>query len=237
MMNKKDDCHNIFYGFLHNRKTGGTALKEVIETQRQRTPGMNVKYFKHSWIFPRFVKNQPHMQAVFFIREPLSRFVSGFYSRQRQGRPKYNIPWNKKEARAFARFPTANSLAEALSDKSWRRRWQARAAMKSIANVCHTYKEYFSSLAFLKKYQCRVAYIGHQPELNDDLERLRMLWNLDADLIAPTDDVRAHRNPAHVDKYLSETATINLQKWYRADIEIYEWCLQKRKQLIHKIDT
>ena len=50
--------------------------------------------------------------VVFFVRDPVSRFVSGFYSRQRQGLPAHNSPWNVGEKVAFDKFATANDLAE-----------------------------------------------------------------------------------------------------------------------------
>ncbi len=34
---------------------------------------------------------------IFFLRDPTSRFVSGFYSRQRQGQPRYYSPWSSDE--------------------------------------------------------------------------------------------------------------------------------------------
>lgn len=61
---------------------------------------------------------------------------------------------------------------------------------------------------------------------------MRTRLNLDAQIALPHDDVRAHRNPANADKFLSATAIRNLEKWYALDIEIYQWCLQKRVELL-----
>lgn len=48
------------------------------------------------------------------MRNPISRFVSGFYSRKRMGRRRNNIVWTAAEERAFADFEHANDLTESL---------------------------------------------------------------------------------------------------------------------------
>ena len=52
---------------------------------------------------------------MFFVRDPISRFVSGFNSRLRKGLPKMYFPWAPGEKLAFSRFATPNQLALALS--------------------------------------------------------------------------------------------------------------------------
>ena len=49
-----------------------------------------------------------------FYRSPISRFVSGFYSRKLQGAPYYKIPWNDLESRIFERFSTPSQLIDAI---------------------------------------------------------------------------------------------------------------------------
>ena len=220
------------YGILHNRKTAGTALKEVIAQQKQRTPNMQVHCFDHAMTFPRFVKAYPTAKAIFFIREPISRFVSGFYSRLREGKPRYHYPWSSGEARAFKRFNQPNLLAEALSSLNPFKRWFAISAMKSIGHVRHRYEDFLGTLTFLENAADKIAFIGHQQDFIADLERLRSLLTVDADIQAPTDEMKAHRNPKELDTQLSERAIVNLQKWYKKDFEIYRWCLKKREEIL-----
>ncbi len=219
----------IEYGVLHNRKTAGTALKDVIERQHQRTPMMKVAYFGHAMTFARFIHEYPASQAIFFVRDPISRFISGFYSRLRQGAPRYHFPWSRREAKAFRRFATPNQLAEALSSLNLYKRYCALSAMKSIGHIKHTYTDFLGPLEFLQQQASRIAFIGHQPEFDADLIHLRSLLHIDDDIIAPMDEKRAHRNPADVDKQLSEKAQHNLSKWYKEDYAIYHWCLMQRK--------
>jgi hypothetical protein len=46
--------------------------------------------------------------VIFFLRDPLSRFVSGFYEGQRRGYPRYLRSWTPDEKVAFDRFRTPN---------------------------------------------------------------------------------------------------------------------------------
>lgn len=218
----------IQYGVLHNRKTAGTALKHVIEQQKQRTPAWNVQSFEHAMTFPRFVSTYPDAKAIFFVRDPISRFVSGFYSRLREGKPRYHYPWNAGERRAFKRFQHPNQLAEALSSFNLIKRYFARVAMRRIGHVRHRYVDFLGPLSFLEKNTHRIAFIGHQPDFDADLLRLRTLLQIDADIVAPTDETYAHRNPQGSDKYLSDIAIRNLKRWYDKDYAIYHWCLEKR---------
>jgi len=220
---------DVQFGVLHNRKTAGTALKEVIAQQKQRTPFMKVQCFDHAMTLPQFITHYPTAKAIFFVRDPISRFVSGFYSRLREGRPRYYFPWSSAEARAFKRFNHPNLLAEALSSFNPLKRWFAISAMKSIGHVRHTYEDFLGPVGFLQSHVQRIAFIGHQKEFEADLIKLRAMLAIEADIVAPHDEIRAHRNPKELDKQLSETAIKNLQKWYRRDFEIYEWCLAWRQ--------
>lgn len=227
----------IQYGVLHNRKTVGTALKEVISQQMERTPFMSVLCFEHSMTFPLFVEKYPTAKAIFFVREPISRFISGFYSRLRQGKPRYDFPWSRREAKAFSRFSTPNQLAEALTSSRFFERRAAVAAMRSIRHVRHTFLEFLGDTSFLEKEADKIAFIGNQQDFDTDFSQLRSLLKIDSDISVPSDDIKAHRNPNNIDKELSETAIINLKKWYKADYDIYQWCLLKRKYFLQNVSV
>ena len=72
---------------------------------------------------------------MFFIRDPLSRFVSAFNSRLREGRPRYHYPWREEERIAFAVFRTPDQLGSALSSDDPAQREQAEQAMRSIGHL------------------------------------------------------------------------------------------------------
>ena len=140
--------------FLHIGKTGGSAIKEALkraikeqdiyananklkdntELEIKRLSGRFDQIILHG--HGKTLKQIPESDWFFFcIRNPISRYVSGFYSRKRQGKPRYNIPWNIKEKRAFKHFNTPNELAEALSSDNPKIRRRAKRAMKNIRHV------------------------------------------------------------------------------------------------------
>ena len=96
--------------FLHLGKTGGTAIKAALE------PHVSEGAYQlelHGHVIR--LKNIPRREPFFFaVRDPVDRYLSGFYSRQRQGAPRYHEPWSPPEKEAFERFETANDLAEAI---------------------------------------------------------------------------------------------------------------------------
>lgn len=100
--------------------------------------------------------------------------------------------------------------------------------MKSIGHVKDTVLDFLGDVAFLKRTANRIAFIGHQPDFDTDTPHLYRLLNIYSDIITPTDDVIAHRNPSGLDLSLSEVATANLEKWYKNDLIVYEWCLKER---------
>jgi hypothetical protein len=96
---------------LHIGKTGGTAIQHALRPLVETGP-FSVRLHGHAMTLRQI---PPGERTVLFLRHPLTRFVSGFYSRQRQGLPRHYVPWRPEEAEAYARFPTANTLAAALS--------------------------------------------------------------------------------------------------------------------------
>src|SRR5262249_7763882 len=95
--------------FLHIRKTGGTA---IIEALRPVAQPFRIVLHAHD---TKLGEIPPDHKVFFFVRHPVPRFVSGFFSRLRRGAPRYNYEWNDAEARAFSRFQTPSALGEALS--------------------------------------------------------------------------------------------------------------------------
>ena len=111
---------------LHIGKTGGTALKHALRTERlayykpenahkfPETPYGRIQLHGHRF---RMEDVPPGDYATFFVRDPISRMVSGFYSRLDEGRPHYGSKWTPDERTAFEAFPTPQSLASALDSE------------------------------------------------------------------------------------------------------------------------
>lgn len=205
--------------FLHIGKTGGTALGRVFRGN-QRVGKYWFVLHEHSTTVKRLPKNDPF---TFVLRDPVDRFVSAFYSRYRQGKPAYFIPWTAAEANAFALFPTANSLAEALSDSDPECCLNARAAMQAIGHVRTHYSDWLGSIDNLTALSSRIPLVGWQPELDSYLAGLVVFLEGDAQAYCfPKNAKQSHKGSHGGRGELSELAIQNLQKWYCEDIRCVE---------------
>lgn len=206
--------------FLHIGKTGGSAFKHALNKH-----SANNRYI--IYLHPHDVKlrNIPEGESViFFLRDPINRFVSGFFSRQRQGQPMHFSPWNSDEKNAFEYFDTPNQLAIALSSTDAEEKTRSQKAMKSIQHVRNSYWEWFESEEYLKSRLSDIFFIGFQEHLTEDFEILKSKLGLSESVELPNDNIQAHRNPTNLDKTLKYKAIENLKHWYKDDYKFISLC-------------
>lgn len=205
--------------FLHIGKTGGTSIKDVLKncSVNNYTVVLHQHHVKLSDI-------PVGEKAFFFLRNPLQRFISAFYSRQRQGKPRFFWPWSAEEEKAFSLFLTPNQLAEGLDAEDIEYRQKAIMAMQSINHVKTSFFDWFLNEAYFKQRLNDILFIGFQEEFSRDFNKLKAILQLPEESILPDDDVKAHRNPATVDRQLSDIAVKNLTNWYKRDIDFYYQC-------------
>lgn len=156
-------------GFLHVGKTGGTSIKDVLKDQ----VGDGFYYHGHGGKLSRIWKNHPQRRMVFGYREPVSRFISGFNSRMRKGRPRYNVEWSKLERIAFENFKQPVELAEALGSNDKKVRSLAEMCMCSIQHVNKSLYEYLGSEDFLLKNSDNILYPYNVDTLHDDFDVIK----------------------------------------------------------------
>ena len=207
--------------FLHLGKTGGTALKHAV----RGVPGD---------VLPRAIHLHRHVVTLrdipggerffFFVRDPVSRFVSGFHSRQRQGRPRHFRRWRPEEEAAFGLFHTPDHLARSLSSPDTGERARAEAAMRGIAHVRDSCWKWFESEDYFLSRLPDLFFIGFQATLSQDFEILKRKLGLPADVTLPTGEVEAHRNPPGLDRTLQAESIANLQGWYAEDFRFLDLC-------------
>jgi len=205
--------HRPYAHFLHIGKTGGTAVSWAIKRGKPKS----YRVVLH----PHRVRlcDIPEGEAVFFfLRDPTSRFVSGFYSRMRQGRPRYFSAWSPDEAEAFARFKTPNALAMALPSEP------AQKAMRSIGHVRSSYWEWFESEQYFLSRRTDILFVGFQERLDRDFERLKHTLGIAPHVSLPASDRDAHRSPSDVDRHMSDQAIRALREWYSRDYQLIEIC-------------
>jgi hypothetical protein len=201
--------------FLHIGKTGGSAVKSALGGK------VSSRYRLHLHGHGHLLTDVPRgKKCFFFVRDPLRRFVSGFYSRQRQGLPRYLVPWSPGEEEAFRRFASPNKLAVALSSGDVETRSAALAAMNSIQHVRDPYGRWFIDTEYLESRLSDILFVGSQERLDDDFNCLKELVRLPGDCRLPQDDLGAHRSPRGLDTHLDDSAKANLLAWYADDYRL-----------------
>ena len=212
--------------FLHIGKTGGSAIKFALKGH-QRTKNYVIHLHEHHFR----LDNIPKGEKLFFgVRDPVDRFISAFYSRKREGKPRYAALWSEEEKEAFNRFETPNELALALSVKDDIVKSEAIRAMRSIAHVKDSYWDWFVSETYFLERMSDVLFVCEQENLENDFKRLKDILSLPKHIELPKDSYQAHANPKDIDKKLESQAVINLKRWYSKDYEFLE--LLKKSDLI-----
>ncbi len=155
---------------------------------------------------------------VFVVRDPVARFVSGFYDRKREGRPRYHSPWSAAERRTFERFDTPGAIGEALA-AGGEGADAARAALTSLDRMTVPWSRWLGCTDDFLARRADVLLVGRQETLAADFERLRQLLTLPDSARLPADDIDAHR-ASNVERHMSESARAALVAAFAED---YAW--------------
>jgi len=206
--------------FIHIGKTGGSAIKYVLMNYKS-TPNCEIFFYGHAVGLMNIKRGD---RVIFFLRDPIKRFVSAFYGRQREDKPRYYSPWSDEEKRAFKIFKTPNELALALSSNDEKLKQEAIRAMRGIAHIKNSYWDWFCNENYMLSRKRDIYFIGFQESLSSDFEKLKVKLNLPDEAKLPTDNINAHKNPQNVDKRLDAKAIENLKEWYKRDYEFIEFC-------------
>jgi len=186
--------------FLHIGKTGGSAIRSVLRDYKEATE-YSLKL--HG----------------FFLRDPVSRFVSGFYSRQRKGQPRYYSEWDSTEEEVFERFKTPNELAVSLASEQS----LAVLAMETGQHFCR-YDNWYIDFDYFNSRLDDIFFIGMQENLEADFNKLKRILKIPQDANLPTDEKVAHRNPPNLDRSIDECGVVALKEWYADDIQFISVC-------------
>ncbi len=206
---------------FHFGKTGGTAIKAALEGFETAGNYELVLHDHGLWL------DQIPMteRFAFVLRDPVTRFVSGFYSRLRQELPRHhNGPWFPEEEKAFARFQTPNQLALALSSTDDDLRTAAIEAMHGIRHIESPQWKWLRSLEYLRKRRSGIFFVGFQESLDQDFELFKSLLGLPGEIKLPHDEVAAHKTPSGMDKRLDLESISNIKTWYQRDYELIAYC-------------
>ncbi len=231
--------------YIHIGKTGGSAIKASLWSWSNSSRDLNrrpasfsinmlsegkLKEKEYNFLLhshkQRFDK-QLDGKYIFFIRDPLNRYVSSFISRFRQGRPRYNVRYGLLETITFRFFKTPNQLAEVLSSHNRLKRICASMAMLSITQVRKSITYYLRGLDNVKKNQHKIFFVGTTENLDTDFYKMTDLLGIDNARLVK-DPIESHKTPAEYEKmkFLSDRAKDNLIKWYREDYNIIFWLIE-----------
>ena len=210
---------------LHIPKSGGSALRFALREARAKAGGELVSEWGPVWGHDhryRMIHLAPEDKVIFSLRDPVTRFVSSFYSRLREGRPRYEMKWTKRERRSFEHFQTPGELACALAQPRGKARSHAVYAMRSIRHVNRPMTRWLGSPASLYLNLGRVLYVARQESLDDDWEQLKKLLGIPQEQMLPNDAVIAHRTIYTDDTSIGEDGLLALRRWYADDYEVIE---------------
>ncbi len=210
--------------FLHVSKTGGTAVRHALEG----ISGTRELRFEMHTHHVTLATLPPGERAVLFVRDTVDRYASAFLSRQRRGRPRFDLEWTPDERRAFERFATPNELAEALSSADAEERAAAEEAMASISQLRFPLSDWLGEPEEFARGD-RPMFVGFQETLPTDFAVLCTLLGVEGDLSLPDDDVAAHRTPDGYDAAVGDLGAANIRAWYGSDAELLEECRRRRE--------
>lgn len=208
--------------FLHIGKCAGTQIMHLARQINELTNKGKIVKHNHDFFL---INLDIHQKYFFSIRNPISRFLSGFYSRKRKGQPRLYSEWSIYEERAFSNFEHANDLAESLFiDGIYG--MKAFAAMKAIRHTAQNQSDWVYCVGefleihppiwiirtecFLEDFSTFLQKIGYGIELHD--------------LEIAKDPITSHANDYKGVPDLSEKAIKNLKEWYIQDFEFYKLC-------------
>tara|TARA_B100001750_G_C15452983_1_gene569995 strand:- start:111 stop:914 length:804 start_codon:yes stop_codon:yes gene_type:complete len=206
---------------MHIGKTGGTAIKFAMNLKGSAY--IDDKYIivghRHSFSLKDVL---PDEKCFFFVRDPIDRFISSFYSRKRKGMPRIYREWNKGEKKAFSKFNTPNELARALNSEDLNIKNDAIDAMKNIHHVKTSFWDWFISKEYFLSRKDDILFIGNQKKMDSDFIKLKNILELPDHFSLPRDPVKMHKNPEGIDKNLDDNAIKNLKSWYAKDYEFLD---------------
>jgi hypothetical protein len=216
--------------FLHIGKTGGTAIKSALLESDKIILNKIIIHERYVFVLHKhnfhLDKVKDGESAFFSVRDPIERFISGFYSRMRRGQLENYDKWLPFEEDSFKIFKHPNQLAEALTNSRKEVREDAERAMQSILHVRKSMWEWFIDEEFLSVNRSKIIYILRQEALDSDFITFQEALGIKLGAL-PTDSIKAHKMPLYQDKKLSQLAVMNLKNWYRKDYQFIDWLVKE----------
>lgn len=209
--------------YLHIGKTGGNSIKNYL-SQLGESAQDNFTVYPHKTKLNEMLQQNKSAQIAFVFREPTKRFISGFNSRLRCGRPKNNSRWSVEEAIAFQYFTTPKSLANALIGKDERLYSAAQFAMSSISHLARNYEYYFGNIDRLNNIREKIIFACDLEKLND--KYIGLFSQVIDEPANGWPRLKKLHSTVHDDEPLNPEEKQALKQYWKRDYEIYNWLLE-----------
>jgi len=175
--------------YLHIGKTAGSWFRENIWYTSMPNK-YKIKIGLHGAEFYEEAKQSD--LVIIPVRDPLSRIISGFESRRRQGRPVYNNPWSENENIFFNKVNSFNEFVyKIMIEKNGINLW--KEFRKINIHGMYDYKYYFKSTEAIKKFcNNHNVYILRQEHLKYDLNKIFINNHVPVKNLSVLSDNRVH---------------------------------------------
>lgn len=204
---------------LHIGKTGGSFLRSVLRHNEARWQAP-LHLLGHGATARSTARRFGETRKLaFVVRNPIDRFVSAFYSRQRQGRPTYNSQWTAEEAAAFLWFNSAEALALALASDEARMTSAASFAFDAIQHLKGDLRFHLGGVEQLLAERDNIAVCVDLAHLNAQLPTI--MDRLGVPQYEMPAKPKTHAAPSRLPA-LSVEAEQALRSYWAEEFEIYE---------------
>ncbi len=211
--------------FLHLAKNGGGAIRDFL------TPIAGRWYHAgHRATVPELVERFPGAPIVFFVRHPVSRFVSGFNNFLRHRIQKGHKLPNDPLVMGHHWFGSPDELACALASDDERTRSAAEYVMTNMAFLKMPMVRNLLSTDSIDAHLPHIRFIGTQEDFTESVDAMRRALALPQHLALSVDDVSTHRAPETLSKFVSERGRAALLEWFHEDVVLYDHCVTIHQQ-------
>jgi len=200
--------------FLHIPKTGGSVLHHALT----KIGNPNLIKCDHD---RRFHITGLDDRFVFFVRSPITRFVSAFLCRLGEGKPLYDHPHTLEERCTYLRYKTPEELALDLYLPNGQMNTSAVEALNGVFHLRVSLHYYIQSMANLMHNTNRIFYVGRTEYLDHDYQKLMNKLGIKAPSLTK-DPVLSNQLPKEFKAFttLSQRAKDNIMRYYIEDYRL-----------------
>lgn len=160
--------------YIHIGKTAGTTIKDILRLN----PGFAdvVRYNNHK-VKPSEVPES--LKLFFCVRDPVARFVSGFYHRKgklhRHRQESHDNQWSRAEKSALDAYTDVNDLVRDMASSQF---WVRNRAMGRVDSIMHlgpghygSYWDWFGNSERLRNLAPRIGAVLRLESFESDLKK------------------------------------------------------------------